>query len=76
MPFAGASYSTLQGPAHDDGITVEVLRKRRWVSEPRMTSNKASQEASEAEAQDLPGPMTDAEADNSSQITVSFYLLS
>ncbi|KAM9501094.1 plexin domain-containing protein 2 isoform 1-T1 [Clarias gariepinus] len=64
----GGSYSMLQSPAQDDDITVEVLRKRRWLSEPRMTSNKASQDTSEAESQDLPGPLTDAEADNSSQI--------
>ncbi|MCI4377630.1 hypothetical protein PGIGA_G00205610 [Pangasianodon gigas] len=65
----GVSYSVLQGPGQDDDITVEVLRKRRWLSEPRMTSNKASQETSEAESQDLPGPLADADADNSSQIT-------
>ncbi|XP_046707829.1 plexin domain-containing protein 2 isoform X2 [Silurus meridionalis] len=59
-------YSMIQGPAHDDDITVEVLRKRRWLSEPRMTSNKASHEISES--QDLPGSLVDTEADNSSQI--------
>ncbi|XP_053537244.1 plexin domain-containing protein 2 isoform X2 [Ictalurus punctatus] len=59
----------LHGPAQDDDITVEVFRKRRWLSEPRMTSNKASQETSEVESQDSPGPLEDAEADNSSQIT-------
>lgn len=63
----------LHGPAQDDDITVEVFRKRRWLSEPRMTSNKASQETSEVESQDSPGPLEDAEADNSSQITVSSY---
>lgn len=72
--FAGVSYSVLQGSAKDDDITVEVLRKRRWLPESRMTSNKASQESSEAESQDLLGPLTDAEADNSSQIAVSFHL--
>ncbi|XP_053484217.1 plexin domain-containing protein 2 [Ictalurus furcatus] len=65
----GVSYSMLHGPAQDDDITVEVFRKRRWLSEPRMTSNKASQETSEVESQDSPGPLEDAEADNSSQIT-------
>ncbi|XP_034159837.2 plexin domain-containing protein 2 isoform X2 [Pangasianodon hypophthalmus] len=65
----GVSYSVLQGPGQDNDITVEVLRKRRWLSEPRMTSNKASQETSEAESQDVPGPLADTDADNSSQIT-------
>ncbi|KAF4089713.1 hypothetical protein AMELA_G00069810 [Ameiurus melas] len=64
----GVSYSTLHGPTQDDDVTVEVFRKRRWLSEPRMTSNKASQETSEEESRDSPGPLADAEADNSSQI--------
>ncbi|KAK3567476.1 hypothetical protein QTP86_019977, partial [Hemibagrus guttatus] len=62
------SYSMLQRPAHDDDdVTVEVLRKRRSLSEPGMTSNKASQETSES--QDLQGPLTDSETDNNYQIT-------
>ncbi|KAG7330009.1 hypothetical protein KOW79_006231 [Hemibagrus wyckioides] len=65
----GVSYSMFQRPAHDDDVTVEVVRKRRSLSEPRMTSNKASQETSEAESQDLQGPLTDSEADNNYQIT-------
>ncbi|GAA6071556.1 plexin domain-containing protein 2 isoform X1 [Tachysurus ichikawai] len=70
------SYSVLQGPAQDDDVTVEVLRKRRWLSEPGTTSNKASQETSEADSQGLQGPLTvDTEADNSYQITVSFLFV-
>ncbi|KAK1796941.1 hypothetical protein P4O66_008254 [Electrophorus voltai] len=64
---AGVSYTVLQGPLQDDDITVEVLRRRRWLlSEPRpMTSNKASQESSEAESE---AALPDGDADNSSQI--------
>ncbi|KAI4899925.1 hypothetical protein NFI96_010929 [Prochilodus magdalenae] len=64
--FSGVSYSTLQGAAQADDVTVEVLRRRRWLlSEPRpMTNNRASQES----AEDLPGVLEDSEADNSSQI--------
>ncbi|XP_062850079.1 plexin domain-containing protein 2 [Trichomycterus rosablanca] len=66
----GASYSMVQGLAQDDDVAVEVLRRRRWLlSEPRpMTSNKASQESSEAESPDLTGALSDLDADNSSQI--------
>ncbi|XP_072544156.1 plexin domain-containing protein 2 isoform X1 [Salminus brasiliensis] len=63
----GVSYSTLQGRlAQADDVTVEVLRRRRWLlSEPRpMTNNRASQES----AEDLRGMLEDSEADNSSQI--------
>uniref|UniRef100_A0A4W4DUS1 PSI domain-containing protein n=2 Tax=Electrophorus electricus TaxID=8005 RepID=A0A4W4DUS1_ELEEL len=63
----GVSYTVLQGPLQDDDITVEVLRRRRWLlSEPRpMTSNKASQESSEAESE---AALPDGDTDNSSQI--------
>ncbi|XP_076851252.1 plexin domain-containing protein 2-like [Brachyhypopomus gauderio] len=66
----GVSYSVLQGALQDDDITVELVRRRRWLlSEPHpMTSNKASQESSEAESQDVTGALPDGEADNSSQI--------
>ncbi|XP_007230375.3 plexin domain-containing protein 2 [Astyanax mexicanus] len=63
----GVSYSTLQGSlAQAEDVTVEVLRRRRWLlSEPRpMTNNRASLESVE----DLPGLLEDSEADNSSQI--------
>ncbi|TSL34566.1 MAM and LDL-receptor class A domain-containing protein 1 [Bagarius yarrelli] len=65
----GGSYSMLQGLAQDNEVTVEVLRKRRWLSEPGNNSNKASQETSQAQLQDLQGPLTDSETDNSYQIT-------
>uniref|UniRef100_A0A8B9LS09 Plexin domain containing 2 n=1 Tax=Astyanax mexicanus TaxID=7994 RepID=A0A8B9LS09_ASTMX len=64
---SGVSYSTLQGSlAQAEDVTVEVLRRRRWLlSEPRpMTNNRASLESVE----DLPGLLEDSEADNSSQI--------
>uniref|UniRef100_A0A672JY38 Plexin domain-containing protein 2-like n=1 Tax=Sinocyclocheilus grahami TaxID=75366 RepID=A0A672JY38_SINGR len=66
----GAAYSILQGWSQDDDVTVELLRRRRWLLlEPLpMESNKASQDSLKPESQDSPGILTDDDADNSSQI--------
>lgn len=66
----GAAYSILQGWSHEDDVTVEVLRRKRWLLlEPSpMESNKASQDSLKPEPQDSPGILADDEADNSSQI--------
>ncbi|XP_065145398.1 plexin domain-containing protein 2 isoform X2 [Paramisgurnus dabryanus] len=66
----GAAYSILQGWSHEDDVTVEVLRRKRWLLlEPSpMESNKASQDSLKPEPQDSPGILDDDEADNSSQI--------
>uniref|UniRef100_A0A672S3J2 Plexin domain-containing protein 2-like n=1 Tax=Sinocyclocheilus grahami TaxID=75366 RepID=A0A672S3J2_SINGR len=66
----GAAYSILQGWSQDDDVTVELLRRRRWLLlEPLpMESNKASQDSLKPESQDSPGILADEDADNSSQI--------
>ncbi|XP_056104407.1 plexin domain-containing protein 2 isoform X1 [Rhinichthys klamathensis goyatoka] len=66
----GAAYSILQGWSQDDVVTVELLRRRRWLLlEPLpMESNKASQDSLKPESQDLPGILADDDTDNTSQI--------
>ncbi|XP_059369684.1 plexin domain-containing protein 2-like [Carassius carassius] len=66
----GAAYSVLRGWSQDDDVTVELLRRRRWLlQEPLpMESNKASQDSLKPESQDSPGILTDDDADSSSQI--------
>lgn len=72
----GAAYSILQGWSQDDVVTVELLRRRRWLLlEPLpMESNKASQDSLKPESQDLPGILADDDTDNTSQIMVMFKL--
>uniref|UniRef100_A0A673J2S7 PSI domain-containing protein n=1 Tax=Sinocyclocheilus rhinocerous TaxID=307959 RepID=A0A673J2S7_9TELE len=57
------------GWSQDDDVTVELLRRRRWLLlEPLpMESNKASQDSLKPESQDSPVILTDDNADNSSQ---------
>ncbi|XP_042616505.1 plexin domain-containing protein 2-like isoform X1 [Cyprinus carpio] len=66
----GAVYSILRGWSQDDDVTVELLRRRRWLltGPLPMESNKASQDSLKPESQDSPGILTDDDADNSSQI--------
>lgn len=76
VSFPGAAYSILQGWSHDADVTVELLRRRRWLlMEPLpMETNKASQDGLKLESQDSPGILADDDADNSSQIMVTMNL--
>ncbi|XP_052457410.1 plexin domain-containing protein 2 [Carassius gibelio] len=66
----GAAYSVLRGWSQDGDVSVELLRRRRWLlQEPLpMESNKASQDSLKPESQDSPGILTDDDTDSSSQI--------
>ncbi|XP_056317931.1 plexin domain-containing protein 2 [Danio aesculapii] len=67
----GAAYSIPQGWSDDADVTVELLRRRRWLlMEPLpMETNKASQDGLKLESQDSPRILADDDGgDNSSQI--------
>ncbi|XP_026123624.1 plexin domain-containing protein 2-like [Carassius auratus] len=67
----GAGYSVLRGWTQDDDVTVELLRRKRWLLQEPLPkeSNKASQDSSKPQdSQDSPGILADDDAENSSQI--------
>lgn len=67
----GAGYSILRGWTQDDDVTVELLRRKRWLLQEPLPkeSNKASQDSLKPQdSQDSPGILADDDAENSSQI--------
>lgn len=73
----GAGYSILRGWTQDDDVTVELLRRKRWLLQEPIPkeSNKASQDSSKPQdSLDSPGILADDDAENSSQIMVPFTL--
>ncbi|XP_052417814.1 plexin domain-containing protein 2 [Carassius gibelio] len=67
----GAGYSILRGWTQDDDVTVELLRRKRWLLQEPLPkeSNKASQDSSKPQdSLDSPGILADDDAENSSQI--------